>query len=206
MSDTATAELPHVAESGKRAAQVEWLAKVLGVVLSAETAGPRSGGSDTVTVEATASANKSAGTAAPAREVSIVALQKSRIAWDNLRKAIQSQLQSLEKAILQGITAHNQDPSSPDKFDPKAATESTKRLYTLLDGLDADLIDKLDEALNASGEDRMRHQAEAKKLIEKYQTFVAGDPLIKAIDGNGFITTTIGPSVEKTLSVLAQNL
>ena len=40
---------------------------------------------------------------------SMVQLQKSRLTWDGLRKNIQSQLQALEKSILDAVRAHNSD-------------------------------------------------------------------------------------------------
>jgi len=143
-----------------------------------------------------------AATAEVPREAGTVQLQKSRLAWDGLRKTVQVELQSLERAIIAGVASHNDDPSSPDEFEAGDVAASTRRLYTVLDGLDAGLIDTLDDALNASGEDRLRHQAAARTLIGGYRRFVAGDPLVQAIDANGFIPTTLKASVERTLADL----
>jgi hypothetical protein len=69
---------------------------------------------------------------------------------------------------------------------------------------DQQLLDKLDEALNAKSDEqrRERHQ-EAAAIIQEYQSFVAGDPTIALIDANGFTPTTIRTEVTSTLANLA---
>jgi hypothetical protein len=133
-------------------------------------------------------------------------MQKSRLVWDSLRKAVQSQLVSLEKEIIETVKAHNADEATEDRFDESATANAVRQLHTILDGLDTRLIDKLDEALNAKG-DRVRElHAEAAGIVREYQAFVAGSTLIAAIDANGFVPTSIRATVEKTLSGLARSL
>ncbi|HVY14285.1 MAG TPA: hypothetical protein VHB27_03590 [Rhodopila sp.] len=140
------------------------------------------------------------------RPITYAGMQKSRLAWDALRKSLQSQLQELEATIVQAVEANNQDQKAEETFDPKDVSAGTKKLYTILDGLDQRLIDTLDKALNAEGPERSKHQQAAKGLIEEYRTFVASDPMVAAVDNNGFTRTRIRPTVDQTLKVLSESL
>jgi hypothetical protein len=143
----------------------------------------------------------------PKAGATIVDLQKSRLAWDGLRKSVQSQLQQLEQSILAGLKAHNGDESAADEFDETEVAAKVRGLYGILDHLDERLIDKLDEALNAKTEDeRTARQGEAAGIIKEYQDFVTGDPLIASIDASGFGNTSIRTTAVSTLSALAGKL
>jgi len=135
---------------------------------------------------------------------SIVQLQKSRLAWDNLRKTVQAQLAELETSIVAGIRAHNEDEAAEDEFEEGEVKTAVKTLHTVLGGHDQRLLDKLDEALNATSDEqrRGRHQ-EAAGIIKEYQAFVASDPTLAMIDENGFTKSTIRDQVAGTLTELA---
>ncbi|WP_445682290.1 hypothetical protein [Radicibacter daui] len=137
---------------------------------------------------------------------SFVALQKSRLDWDALRKNIQTQLQSLEKSIFDAVRAHNADPAAEDIFEEEEVTLGVGQLYRILDGLDTRLIDKLDEALNSEGDQRRARHAEAARIVEEYQSFVDSDPLIGEIDENGFLPTSIRGDALSALGALARQL
>ena len=140
-------------------------------------------------------------------EVSLVALQKSRLAWDGLRKKVQSELQALERHILEAIRTHNADETAEEEYDEQEVAAAVKQLYTILDKLDARLIDKLDEALNAQdAEQRQARHREAAAIIKEYQAFADQDPLLATIDDNGFTSCSIRKSVVATLNVLASKL
>ncbi|HET6608108.1 MAG TPA: hypothetical protein VFG62_15625 [Rhodopila sp.] len=140
------------------------------------------------------------------RPVTYVGMQKSRLAWDSLRKSLQTQLQGLEASILNTVRAHNEDPKTEEKFDPREVSAATRKLYTIMDGLDQRLIDTLDKALSAEGPERSKQQQAARGQIAEYRNFVAGDPLIASIDQNGFMKTAIKPTVDRTLTVLSEFL
>jgi hypothetical protein len=142
----------------------------------------------------------------PTKPITYIGMQKSRLAWDALRKSVQSQLQGLEAAIVRAVIEHNKDNSAADEFAPGDVQRGTKKLYEILARLDGRLIDTLDKALNAQGMERANLQKQAKALIQEYQAFVQGDPMIAAIDKNGFIPTTIRPAVTQALSVLSEHL
>ena len=76
----------------------------------------------------------------------------------------------------------------------------------VLDGLDARLIQTLDDALNASGEQRQALNAQAAGLVAEYSRFVEGDPLIAVIDTNGFVSTSIRAEARRALADLARQL
>ena len=154
----------------------------------------------------TAPPQTSAPTVDDGKGFSIVNAQSSRLAWDATRKKVQSQLQELEKAILSAVETHNQDKTAEDEYEMTEVAEGTKQLYLILDELDTRLIDKLDEALNADGEARVALHKEAKEIINEYQQFVASDPLMAAIDNNGFFDSSIRKVVDGTLSVLASKI
>lgn len=52
-----------------------------------------------------------AGKDAAAAGTSLNALQKSRIAWDSTRKAIEGQLKTLETAVANAVRKYNEEPS-----------------------------------------------------------------------------------------------
>jgi hypothetical protein len=174
----------NVVSNGPTLNKIEWVVRTLGVTISGHEAaknGAAAGGS-------------------------LVALQKSRVAWDNTRKAIQAQLKALELAVTEAVRKHNADETSEDEYDEGEVTQSVPKLHTLLDHYDIRLIDKLDAALNATGDQRMALQQEAAGIIKDYQSILAGDTNLTLVDKTGLLPVAIRPILEKTLSVLATQL
>ena len=137
----------------------------------------------------------------------IVKLQKSRLEWDQTRKAVTTELQGLEKAIVAACQAVNDDPDDEDEIDMSELAAKTKELYNIMTKLDERLIDKLDEALNAAAPaQRDQKQKEAAAIIKEYQTTVDSDPLVAAIDQSGFLNTTIKQRFTNVLKDLASKL
>jgi hypothetical protein len=135
---------------------------------------------------------------------SLVELQKGRLAWDGLRKSVHAQLEKLEQSIIADVKAHNADETAQDEFDEGEVTAAVKKLYTILGEYDQQLMDKLDQALNAkTDEQRRAYHSEAAEIIKQYQAFVAGDAMLAVIDENGFTKSTIRNEVTGTLSELA---
>ena len=137
---------------------------------------------------------------------SLVALQKSRLAWDSLRKSVQSQLRSIEQAALKAVEEHNKDEAQEDEYDPGEVATKLQSTYSILEKLDERLIKKLDEALNAEGAERARLNREARDIVREYQATVATDKMLGRIDLNGFAKTSIRDGAERTLAVLARQL
>lgn len=137
---------------------------------------------------------------------SLVVLQQSRLVWDALRKKIQGQLQTLEKTVLDEIRAHNADEANQEGYDEAEVAGRLRQLWRILERLDARLIDKLDQALNASGDERQRLNAEAAQLVAEYQAYVEADAQIAEVDANGFLETSIRADAQRTLGQLASRL
>jgi hypothetical protein len=135
---------------------------------------------------------------------SIVELQKSRLAWDGLRKNVLSQLKELQAAIVDGVKAHNADEAEEEEFDEGEVAGGVQKLYTVLEKLDERLLDKLDEALSAKTEELRREKhAEAATIIKEYQAAAGSDTILGRIDANGFTKSTIASAVNSTLADLA---
>ena len=140
---------------------------------------------------------KPAVAAAPAGG-SRVAYTKARLAWDQTRKQIQAELRQLEASIL------DQAQNEPDFAEIKL---NAGVVYSVMDVLDDELIDKLDEALNASTEaERSKLQAQASELVNDYLDFVKTDELLRDIVNNGFVKLAVLPTLEQRLNDLAQKL
>lgn len=133
-----------------------------------------------------------------AGEVSLVALQQSRLTWDQTRKQIQADLKTLEASIL--AACQEDDEVDPDGVDVGV-------LQNVLAGLDNRLIDKLDEALSASDlAQRAQLNQEAKTIAMEYMAFVNGNALMADIDDSGFTPVAIRKSALGALTLLSSKL
>ena len=130
-----------------------------------------------------------------------IAFTQSRLAWDTARKKIQSDLESLEKAILNA--AKDEDPEIFGEIKGKTST-----LHDILGKRDEDLMDKLDEGLNAEKDSpaQLKAYGEASKLVKDYVGFVNGSPLVQEIDSNPFKPVAVKKTIDATLKVLASRL
>ncbi|MBL8797297.1 MAG: hypothetical protein JNM56_25570 [Planctomycetia bacterium] len=144
---------------------------------------------------------------APIKKGTNIIFTQARLVWDATRKSVQSQLQGLEKQIITVCKQINDDPNAPQEIDLDALTSQVKTIYTILDRLDQRLIDKLDDALNASDPaQREELHREAKGILDEYEKYVTDDPLFNAIDNNGFMPTTLRKSVLAAVQGLASKL
>jgi len=136
------------------------------------------------------------------REISpAVAFTQSRLAWNGAREKIQSDLQALEKAILEA--ARDEDPQIFAEIKAK-----TSKLYEILGARNERLIDKLDEGFNAEKDSpaQIKAYGEASKLVKDYVSFVNGSPLVQEIDANPFKPVAVKKTLDQTLKVLASRL
>jgi hypothetical protein len=135
---------------------------------------------------------------------SSVLFTQTRLAWDHTRKKIQAELKKLEQSILSVCL----DPDlEQNQFDFSTLAADTKSLYTILDNLDERLIDKLDDAQNASDPaERNRLQTEAGKIVQEYLAFLDSNDLMKVIDDNGFAPVAVRKSALDALHLIASKL
>jgi len=135
--------------------------------------------------------------AAPVRTGSVVTYAKSRLAWLAARQKVQSEMEKLRGGLIAAF----------DGFDIEAEihSEYTEFVAPVLAALDESLADKLDEATNAtSPAARAKLVEEAKAIIQRYQNYLAGEPVIVALDANPIVPVTIGQTLTTTLTALAQ--
>jgi hypothetical protein len=135
----------------------------------------------------------SAARSEPRVGVANTAFMKARLEWDATRKRVQGELQKLEQAVL---------AECAEELDFDVIKSNSKLLYTVLDHLDTQLIDKLDEALNADGEARLQAAKQARGIIGSYLDYVARDELLRDVDDNGFVDIAIAASVTQTLQTI----
>lgn len=129
---------------------------------------------------------------------SIVAFQKSRLAWLAARKAVQEQLRKLEDAIVSELKG---DPDLPD------LQKDVRRLDEVLQALDERLIDRLDDALNAkTPQERQRFHQEASVLMNGYRRYVDSDELVGEIETNPFVPVAIRATVLRTLDAMQKTM
>ena len=123
---------------------------------------------------------------------------QSRLAWDKTRKLVQAELRKLELAVKD---------QSRDEPDYETIAANTQVIYQVLDFLDERLIDKLDEALNATLEDERRaRQDEAREIIDEYLDYIRTDDMLQAIDDNGFVDVAIVSSLNACLTTVGKQL
>ncbi|MBI4696820.1 MAG: hypothetical protein HY749_22675 [Gammaproteobacteria bacterium] len=123
-----------------------------------------------------------------------VVFTQSRLAWVAARNKVHAELQKLEASILE---VYRDD----DVFGE--VRSGVRRLDGILEALDEELIDKLDEALNAvDAAAHARSIGEARAIIQRYRRFLETDPLVKAVDTNPFVAVAVESTMNKTLAVL----
>lgn len=127
-----------------------------------------------------------------------VELQKMRLVWDSARKAAIAQTQGLHDEIMK-IYAN-----APDQSDIAAASQNQ---FSLFEAIDEKLLDKLDDALNASDADaRRRLEGEAGVIARAYLDMLDAHPVAAIIDDNPFRAVPVAAGLRKALSALAARL
>jgi hypothetical protein len=126
-----------------------------------------------------------------------VAYAKLRLQWDAARNGAAADLQALEVAILQDLAG---EPEYEE------ARLRVRKLDQVLSTLGTALQDKLDEAANAAGPERLARQGEALEIIARYRQYVDGDPFVAAIDANPFTPVVVQARLSSALAGLAAAL
>ena len=125
------------------------------------------------------------------RPFSFVALQKARLEWDAARKAVRADIEAVKKSL---------SSSFPEEAD------TVGRLDVVLQTFDEALLDALDDALNADGEERIAHQNRATKLVGVYRGELASNRLVPHLDANPFVKTKLGSTLSTALGKVAAAL
>jgi hypothetical protein len=111
---------------------------------------------------------------------SAVALTKCILLWDATRKDLENQLKPLEQEIVERCAGQS-------GFEHVAGTAPTV-LRGVLEKLDGRLSDKLNQMHQTEDQAaRQKLRQEAKSVVGFYQSYIAAEPLIAALDSNPFI-------------------
>lgn len=140
--------------------------------------------------------NGADGAAGTAGGASTVTYAKSRLAWLAARKKVESEIDKLRGEI---VNTYNNMDGIVDKLE----ASYRDRVAPVLVALDESLADKLDAATNATDSTvRAGLVAEAKAIMQRYQSYLSSEPLIKDLDDNPFVPLAIQQTVSATLAAL----
>lgn len=112
----------------------------------------------------------------------VVAYTKSRLGWIKARTGLRQELEGLKLAIEQATAGVEGLEEIPAKSDI---------LFSYLDGMDSSLEDTLEQLVEtADGTQRETLKSAARKIIDDYRGVLDTD-FFKAVDDNGFASTSI---------------
>ena len=154
--------------------QSAWLRRVLGV-------GP----------------TESRGAAAPPAAGSGALYAKSRTAWIATRAKVESEIAKLHGALSSAYQGHGAAQTLETAFQTRVAA--------MLSELDDSLAEKLDEVNKATdASQRAQLVQEARSVMQRYEAYVAGEPLIAKLDANPFVPVAIEKTLTATLTALSK--
>jgi hypothetical protein len=123
------------------------------------------------------------------------AFTKSRQIWIAARKRVEDELEKLRVEIV----ATYQADGIADDLEARYRT----RVAGILTTLDESLSEKLNEVAGATDiSQRSKLIGEARGIMERYQSYMASEPLIADLDNNPFVPLAIRQTVSTTLSAL----
>ncbi|MBV8913217.1 MAG: hypothetical protein JOZ05_09290 [Acetobacteraceae bacterium] len=128
-----------------------------------------------------------------------VVLQKSRLAWVAARKRVEDEIGKLHDAMSKHYDGHGFGADLDKVFQSK--------VEPILTTLDQSLADKLNELGN--NDDPSQHDklaGEARKIIDKYESFLSSDKLIPQLDQNPFVPLQIQKTLTATLEALKKSV
>jgi hypothetical protein len=130
--------------------------------------------------------------------ISTVGFMQARILWDAARKSAHADIEKVKAAVA--IKCRTDSDFAEIK-------EALPVLDDVLTHLDDSLCTLLDAALNApDAKKRGEQYREAQKTLQRYRTFLTSDPLVLAIDQNGFISVKVQENLLKTVTLLESKL
>ncbi len=130
--------------------------------------------------------------------ISLVALQKARLAWDGERKRVAAELKSLEASMVAAFK---------EAEDAKEMAQIATKVHRVLKVIDHRLLETLDEALNAATIfSRGACLIKAAGLIDAYLSELETHPLIQLVESNPFQRVNIVKGLRLTLRGLRSEL
>ena len=132
-------------------------------------------------------------TAAP----NMAALGKAKLAWSAARKKVESEVGKLHAEM----TKHYKDHGFGGELDKFFSA----KVEPMMTNLDESLVKKLDEVTkNTDPAAHTKLVGEAKTIIKGYESYLAGEPIIKKLDENPFVPLSIGKTLTATLEALSR--
>jgi hypothetical protein len=123
------------------------------------------------------------------------AVTKSRQIWIAARKKVEDEIEKLRAEI---VATYQSDGSAKD-----LEARYRARVSGVLQALDESLSEKLNEVASAvDTAQRTKLIGEARGIMARYQSYLAGEPLIADLDDNPFVPLSIRQTVSTTLSAL----
>jgi hypothetical protein len=127
--------------------------------------------------------------------------KKARAAWVRVKMQAEADLEKVKDGARMHYLA------DADQF-PKVV-KGCKDIDTILDNLDDELRDTLDEYAKTPVSNRAKLKTlseTASEVLDKYQKYVASDPILKAIDQKEFADVTVHAPITKALADLRRAL
>jgi hypothetical protein len=125
------------------------------------------------------------------------ALEKARLAWGAARKRVESEVDKLHAEMTSAYKDHG--------FGGELDTFFKAKVEPILHNLDDTLVHKLDEVTkNTNPAQHAQLVAEAQKIVQKYEAYLAGEPLIAKLDNNPFVPLQIEKTLVATLTALSR--
>ena len=135
----------------------------------------------------------------PPTPAAIAAYGKARTAWLATRQKVEIDIDSLQKKFSATFKGHTLADDLEAAF--------KKRVEPVLERLDNELAHTLEAATKAKdGPEHAKLVAEAKRIMQRYQAFVAGDPTLAELDENPLVPLAIQKTLTTTLDVLAKTI
>jgi len=131
------------------------------------------------------------------RAINVAALVKAKDAWLATRQKMESDIAKLRSSFADTFKGHEEADVLTAGFE--AAVES------VMIELDEELAHRLADVVNT--DDPTEHAkvaADAKKIIQRYEAFLASDSTIAEIDSNPLVPLAIQKMLTATLKVLNQ--
>ena len=135
--------------------------------------------------------------AAPPAAASGAIYAKSRTAWIATRAKVESEITKLHGALSSAYQGHKAAQTLETAFQTRVAA--------MLSELDDSLAEKLDEVNKATdASQRAKLVQEARSVMQRYEAYVAGEPLIAKLDANPFVPVAIEKTLTATLTALSK--
>lgn len=122
---------------------------------------------------------------------------KSRTAWVATRAKVESDIAKLHGALTSAYQGHGAAETLEKAF--------RTRVDALMTALDESLAEKLDEVNQATdAAQRAQLVQQARQIMQRYESYLAGEPLVARLDANPFVPVAIEKTLTATLAALSK--